>query len=261
VTVAPDRNGGLLRRVWRDGVEWAPSKEWAPEATIWPALLLSDQKRSEAGAPLNALQDYWSTAGDRLRDSAKWMATVIGAALAALVGTSPLRDMQASSPKLLTVVIGLILLLATLLLVMQVMRPLSVSYTDVQTSDGAHRRPSVRWPALRHWKTTVESQQDLYLPCGVKCLTSLRQAMIVEELTLVALSRAMPNAKAAGTDAGFICSAQEARAVRLQELRQAACQVATIGEYYCTKGWSAVATYIGGLSGTTAAAVIIISFT
>jgi hypothetical protein len=37
-------------------------------------------------------------------------------------------------------------------------------------------------------------KQDLYLPCGVKSLAGLRQSMIAEEMTLVALSRAMPAA-------------------------------------------------------------------
>ena len=36
----------------------------------------------------------------------------------------------------------------------------------------------------------MESHQDLYLPCGVKCLTSLRQSMIIEKITLMALAQA-----------------------------------------------------------------------
>jgi hypothetical protein len=40
---------------------------------------------------------------------------------------------------------------------------------------------------LGKWRTSIEAQQDLWLRSGVKCLVSLRQAMIVDELTLMAL--------------------------------------------------------------------------
>jgi hypothetical protein len=100
------------------------------------------------------------------------MAAVLCAALAALVGTSPVSDMRQHRPPTIAIVIGaagLGLLGATMFLVLQLMRPRSISFTDVQVS-GAGRL----WTAgnrLRHWKETVESQQDLYLPCGVRCLT------------------------------------------------------------------------------------------
>ena len=70
---------------------------------------------------------------------------------------------------------------------MQVMRPQSVPYTDIQNAP--HRR-GMPQPPLSKWRETVESHEDLYLPCGVKCLTSLRQSMIIEEATLMALARA-----------------------------------------------------------------------
>ena len=68
---------------------------------------------------------------------------------------------------------GIVLLGCTLILVVQVMRPKSITFSAIQVSD-----TSSRWTRefpLRRWKEIVESQQDLYLPCGVKCLTGLRQ--------------------------------------------------------------------------------------
>jgi hypothetical protein len=82
----------------------------------------------------------------------------------------------------------LALLGVTLFLLLQVMRPQSVSFDEVQRSGGSRATP---FRPLRKWKDTIESQQDLYLPCGVKCLTSLRQGMIIEELTLFALAKAI----------------------------------------------------------------------
>jgi CHASE1-domain containing sensor protein len=69
------------------------------------------------------------------------MAAVLGAALAAVVGTSPLAVMRQHHPATMAIVLGLtglVFLAITLFLVMQVMRPQSVSYTDIQNAP--HRR-------------------------------------------------------------------------------------------------------------------------
>jgi hypothetical protein len=255
-------DGTIERQVQRDGRPWIPCSNSSPDTMIWPAWSPTDQERADAGRPLNSVQDYWSAASDRLRDSSKWMATVIGAALAALIGTSPLHDMQDHPPRLLAIVLGvtgLALVTLTLLLVLQVMRPVSVSYTDVQAS-GNERNLLQGWTSLRKWKDTVESQQDLYLPCGVKCLTSLRQAMIIEELTMIALVRAVPRVRAVNANEDVIDLAKKARHGRLLDLQQAACQVATIGEYYRTKRRSSWATYVGGFAGAAGTALIMAAF-
>ena len=67
------------------------------------------------------------------------MATVLGAALAAVAGTSPLAGMKDHAPPTIAIILGaagLMLLGITMLLVIQVMRPQSVSYTGVQAPDG-----------------------------------------------------------------------------------------------------------------------------
>ena len=113
--------------------------------------------------------------------------------------------------------------------------------------------------ALYKWRAEIESQQDLYLPCGVKCLTSLRQSMRIEELTLVALSCA---AAAAGDQASRekLCEAQAARAIRLRELRTTAAMVVTVGEYYKLRQRSSWATYGGVLCGLMGTAAIVTAF-
>jgi hypothetical protein len=256
--------GSLLkRRVWCGDQEWGPDGVAEHEgSTIWPAWPgAATGPAAAAPSPLADVRDYWRAVGTRLRDSAKWMATVLGAALATLIGTSPLSGMRDRTPPAMAIALGaagLVLLGCTLVLVVQVMRPKSISFTDIQVS-GTYRRWGRRSP-LRRWKETVESQQDLYLPCGVKCLTELRQAMIVEEITLVALAYGINQAQDQNGAITMLCHAREARAARLHELRDAAAQVAMIGEYYHLRYRSALATYGGVLSGLAGTAAVVAAF-
>lgn len=270
VTIERGEPGHLERRVcqrdladqdWQAfGADTADDPSaWTPDPIVWPmwAPGLLDAAINSA-TPLDNVQDYWSKAGDRLRDSAKWMATVLGLALGTLVGTSPLVDMRKNPLHTVGIFIGLgglALLGVTLFLLLQVMRPQSVSFSDVQRSGG---RGTHALNPLRTWKDTVESQQDLYLPCGVKCLTSLRQAMIIEELTLFALANAVSVCRPEDRD--MLEKAQKGRAARLKELRAAACQVAVIGEFYRLRFRSSLATYVGLLCGLLGTASVISAF-
>jgi hypothetical protein len=255
-------DGDRIRRdVWIDNVAWQPADEgWEPEGTIWPTWPVRPAKEmSSPEAALNGVQKYWNKSGNRLRDSAKWMATVLGAALAILAGTSPLAPIRQhhTRAQLVFLLVGLVLLCVTLFLVVQVMRPQAVSFTDVQR---AHRHRGPFGSALGRWREIIESHQDLYLPCGVKCLTSLRQSMIIEKMTLMALANAKES-NGHRDSRKELEEAQEARAVRLTELRHAAAQVAMIGEYYRLRARSTRATYGGILCTLVGIAAILIAFT
>ena len=212
---------GATRRFWRR-VSW-----WDPEGLIWPTWPGRSQEELAASVlPLTAVEEYWSAAGKRLRDSAKWMATVLGAALAVIVGTSPLSEMTQRinhRAALATGSAGLLFLFVTLFLVIQVMRPQSVSFTDVQfaTENRGFWKKLFYGNPLYKWKTIIEKEPDLHLPCGVKSLTALRQAMIIEEITLVALSRATVKASDKPSRQS-LCDAEAGRAARLLEMRIAA---------------------------------------
>jgi hypothetical protein len=192
------------------------------------------------------------------------MSTVLGVALAAIVGTSPLAEVRAHvhDPLVLTSgFAGLFFLFVTLFLIMQVMRPQSVSFADVQF---AKYRPGI-WQklflgnALYEWKMITENEQDLNLPCGIRSLDALREAMIVEEITLVALSRAA--AEATGRAARqTLAEAQDGRAARLIELRIAAAKIATVGEYYKLLFRNTWATYAGSVCALLGTALIIAAF-
>jgi hypothetical protein len=261
-TVVLSTDGDQIRRdIWSDGLPWDPAgKGWECEGIIWPTWPTGPADENVSpGSPLAGVRKRWHRAGNRLRDSAKWMAAVLGAALATLVGTSPLAAMRQHHPAAMTIILGLtglVFLAITLFLVMQVMRPQSVSYADIQNAP--HRRGLLQ-PPLSKWRETVESHEDLYLPCGVKCLTSLRQSMIIEEATLMALARAQGYEPDEQTSKR-LHKAQTARTVRLQELRTAAAQIVTIGEYYKLRARSTRATYGGILCGLIGSAAIIAAF-
>jgi hypothetical protein len=86
----------IKREVYYENQLWKECKEdWEPEEVIWPTWPgTPEAEHALASSPLDGLKDDWSKAGNRLRDSAKWMATVLGAGLAAVVGTSPLGALQ-----------------------------------------------------------------------------------------------------------------------------------------------------------------------
>jgi hypothetical protein len=254
VTVRPDTPGVIRREVRVDGADWDADREgWAPEPRIWPTWSPSLGEDSGAGAPLQGVHDYWSEADDRLRDSAKWLAAVIGASLAALVGTSPLADVWAHRPPkgaLWFGLAGIVCLGVTLALVLRVIRPTSVAFADVQNAEHF---------ALRKWRRVVEAQQDLYLPAGVKTLTGLRQSMIIEEVTLVALANASAGS-ITPEETHTITQAQAARAARLKELRDAAARVATIGEFYRVRQNSTFATWVGLIFGVAGTILVVAAF-
>jgi hypothetical protein len=275
-TVAQSRTSDEHGRpVWK---AWPKHKEnddlsWRPETTIWPAFAPSEA-RSESpqgtSSPLGSVEDYWSTAANRIRESAKWMAAALGAALATLVGTSPLASMRDRLHGSAWVIgaLGLLALAVTLFLLLQVLRPQTTSYVDIQRARGPRSSEEPYWARRRRywrdplaaWKDLVESEQDLYLPSGVKCLTTLRQMTIIEELTLMALSNAMAHPQATKQDQRNLVEAQKARAARLEEWRTAGSRIASIGEFYRLHRRSGVATYLGSALGLLGTVLVIAAF-
>ena len=265
----------ISRSVWYKGAPWSASAHPTASAeVIWPTWPTSTAEEATASqTPLQGLQTRWDATISRLRDSAKWMATVLGAALASVIPAAPLAHLTArhftTAPAALGI-IGLLLLNITLLLVLQVMRPQTISYSDVQNAAlprglGKILRAAVRlrWHdshafecALYRWQHTIEAQPDLYLPCGVYCLTDLRQLLTVEEVTLMALSKARECAVSEDESAN-VSEAQSARAAKLHEFRQAAAMVVTVGTYYKVRARSTAATCFASTLGVMGVVAII----
>jgi hypothetical protein len=233
---------------------WTGDGSWTAELDIWPAWHQRPDDEGKDSAPLASVNQHCRRNGERLRESAKWMATVIGLALAALIGTSPLSDLRTNGPSGWAVALGAVglgLLGVALFLVLWVIRPQPVSYRDIQATEHG---------PLAKWRKMVETEQDLYLPCGIDCLTTLRQTMIVDELTLSVLTGAMNTSDITLADKGLLERALEGRVARLIELRRAASEVAAIADYYELHRRSTIATYAGGLAAILATAAIVAAF-
>jgi hypothetical protein len=246
-----------------------------PEEVIWPTWPATiEDEAAVTTSPLADLQRYWTIAGNRLRESAKWMATVLGAALGSIIATSPVSGHSFQVAAALIGLAGLLCLGLTMLLVLRVMQPPAVSYEEIQAageqkqtaraSNG--RSQSIRFWVDRHkenslhrWKHTVESHPDLYLPCGVQSLEEVRWSIRLEQATLVRLSQIREDT--ADPDAADeLKQAEEARTARLLELRTAAARITTIGEYYALQARSTEATYGGIASGIIGTALIVLAF-
>lgn len=220
---------------------------WTEDDVIWPVWVPGKaDDRGKRSSALSGVRDHWTGLADRLRESAKWMSTVLGAALGLLIGTLPFgegweKDVGGTSAAL--GIIGLTLLSGTLMLLLRVIRPADVSFADVQEAPPP-RRTHLRDP-LGRWRRKIETQQDLYLPCGVANLDELRKAVIIEEVTLAAIDRAVQDATRQRAGHAELRHARVARFERLTELKQAVQEVATIGEFYTLKHRSGYATYLG----------------
>lgn len=122
----------------------------------------------------------------RLRDSAKWMATVLGAALASVIPAASLADLSKRHITVVPAVLGiagLLLVRTTLLLVLQVMRPQSVSYAAIQEAKlpsgiraklrkfirkrGRYRHSHALENPLYKWQHTILAHPDL--TCRAAC--------------------------------------------------------------------------------------------
>lgn len=282
VEVRPTRSGQIRRTVTvtrggpvRDTTCGGHCGAWREDEVIWPAWCPPPVPENGAGmATVTALErvhEHWSRAADRIRETAKWMATVIGLALAALIGTSPFADLSARQPDLwfwVAAVAGLACLAVTLLLLTQVLLPHITSYDAIQTAEpgpGAQGRPTIwrssRVDPLRTWKHQVENQQDLWLPSGVRCLVTLREAMIVDELTLLALSDAESAAAQIGQDEqAHVQLAQQIRVSRLRAWRAAASRIVLIGELYRLQARARRAIHLGIPLGVVGALSIVVAF-
>jgi len=159
------RGSVVTREVTYSDVRWSPAGsplEGEPWAEViwptWPATVADQLEASES--PLQDLLQHWDVTIGRLRDSAKWLAAVIGAALASVIPTAQLGGlghMHLSDSAKVLGTLGLVLVSMTLLLVLRVLRPTSVSYAD---GAGCHEPIGIPGKATRP-RTQIQWRQ----PC------------------------------------------------------------------------------------------------
>jgi hypothetical protein len=246
------------------------------DEVIWPTWPANTSDVQLAGSPLAELERDWLDVGRRLRESAKWMSTVLGAALGTIVGASPLADLEGHHMQVTTIVIlfaGLALLSVTMLLILRIMQSGAVSYESVQNADPSvglattvrklfrRNKPDSHFleNPLHQWRRTVTAHKDLYLPCRVNSLRDLRHAMEDEEETLRQLADAAnhPGGELTGD---LLAKVQAARVARLLELRMAAARITSVGEGYVLRARCTVAMYGASITGLLGTAAIILAF-
>jgi hypothetical protein len=274
----------ITRSVLRDGRRWPSVRlpvsgddEDAPGSAsraevIWPTWPATLVEETAMATSLGALQQTWDASIGRLRDSAKWTAAVLGAALASIIPTANLSDL---AQRHLTAaqeglgLAGLVFAGITIVLVLRVMRPRQVSYDSVLNATAPrglacrlHDLVSAITPyehflerPLYRWQRAVNNDSDLYLPCGVSTLEELRQLLLIEEITLTALARARED----GDDPARVnlTAGQAARAAHLHEIRSAAARITAMGAFYRVRACSTQAMYGGAIFGMAAIAAIV----
>jgi hypothetical protein len=259
----------VTRDVARNGQPWSRYDDDmpGPGEVIWPTwpATLTEEASAEA-SPLAELQRHWDIATSRVRDSAKWIATVLGAALASIIPAAPLTGLtqrHISAAAAAAGISGLVLVSVTMLLILRVLQPQMATYEGIEC---AGQKPGLRGrigrlgSPLYRWQHVINTHPDLYLPCGVISIAKLRDLLLVEEATLVALARAEETA-----DHDDACKtlrkARAAAAARLHVLRTAAAGIVTVGAYYKVRARSAWANYAGVTSGVAGIMLIITAVT
>lgn len=254
----------VTRQIRKNDQPWSRYDDLSqPDEAIWPTWPANlAEEASAEGSPLAELQEHWEMATSRVRDSAKWIATVLGAALASIIPTAPLTGLtqrHISASTAASGIGGLLLVSVTLVLILRVLQPQMASYDEIQ--DAA--RPSGPWGKIRRlasplyrWQDIINHHPDLYLPCGVVSIAKLRDLVVVEETTLVALARAEETAEDDAVRKN-LHKAMAARAARLHELRAAAASIVAVGVYYKIRARSAWATYGGVVFGLAGVVLII----
>ena len=156
---------------------------------------------------MDQILGYWRDASTRIRESAKWMAAVTAAALAVLIGTSPLTKVAESDPartgdgRCAVVDRHLDLDAQSPAATGNELCRCAVRPRDNGPSASAVMRrfgdaflDRAAWMVSASSIAGVEGDGGIAagpVSAGIKCLTSLRQAMIIEEVTLAALARAI----------------------------------------------------------------------
>jgi len=229
------------------------------------------------GADLVATTDaYWAKAAEQARSTAKWIATVLGAALVAIVGTAPLsplggQDIDWQSTYGYMIGVGLLLLGVTLFMVVSVLVPGITAFPNLMKPIRFGWIPgTIPW-ARRVMAKKAAARHGVALPIGIESLNELGHRIRIEEMTLDEIAKEAENKitelktanrpKTVLSDmATFWDNVRQARGQWLQHIQDEAAQWVIVGSYGSVKVKSDRARSIGLLAGLVGGALVIIGY-
>jgi hypothetical protein len=251
---------------------------------IWPIWV----SPKESDTTISDFQKHWDDASTQARTTAKWIATILGAALAALIGTAPLSGIRNQHIPVIAYVlasIGLVLVGVTLFLVIRVLVPRVTAFTDVlpDSPKSTGNVFSRIWKKIRgkdpfsELSDEIEKDSGLLLPSGIDTLAQLGGRARIEELTLCELAKkigelgnatatkkiTMPRFEDSALSKArskVLTEAQTGRAEWLDYLSQTITQWTVIASYVDVKRRTTQASRWGLIFGILATALIIAAF-
>lgn len=212
--------------------------------------------KSGSDPTLADFEKTWANASNQARATAKWLATILGVALAALIGSAPLSGLRGEYIPWRAYVVGaagLACIALTLFLVVSVLVP---QVTDFEDLIGG-KRP------FKSLKKRFERNTGTLLPLRVHTFAELAGRMRLEALTLNKLEekinefRGDPDRK---EEFDAYCGAQAGRSEWLSYLQKTATQWTVIASYQAVKYRAYWARTLGLFSGTAGTALIVVAF-
>jgi len=203
-----------------------------------PGSKSGDERSDESG--LTRFQKHWEDASVQARSTAKWIATIIGAALGALIGTAPLSGLQGKQipeSAIIAAALGLVLIATTLFLVLRVLVPSVTGFGDI-----IRPRKLPRWSKFYHLQVQASRGGGVMLPPGISSLAELGWRTQIENQTLDKVAEKMKEASEdLAPGLGALKSAAQLGALKeALEIRGRWCAYLTEE----VTGWTSIASYI-----------------
>jgi hypothetical protein len=214
---------------------------------------------TDSGAAMSNFQRHWDDASIQARATAKWIATALGVALAALVGTAPLTNLSQRyipGDSYLLAGSALFLIGLTLFLVLRVLVPNITGFDELLTKS-----------KFEHLRDRAQARNGVMLPTGICTLEELAGRCDLEAQTLNALAdkiRAIcarePDSENRTRKLEALKQAQQTRGHWLEVLTTNIMQWTSIAAYESVRRAARLARTLGLIFGIGGTAAIILAF-
>jgi hypothetical protein len=245
------------------------------EEPFWPVWVPTPDSETTVAD----FEKQWADASAQARSTSKWLATVLGAALAALIGSAPLanlRNQYVPWSAYLCGGVGLVLVALTLFLILRVLVPRVTGFEDLTSGKRSFRKLKAR----------LEGHGGVLLPTGITSMDELACRAQLEALTLNQLAiqlaevnqpdpaiseqggaarRLLPRSKKPEAHTNeqryaTLMAAQAGRAQWLTYLTETITQWTAVASYQDVQDRAGLARGVGLISGTVGTALIVVAF-